>query len=388
MSGKDNGKGKLHRRKVVAFAFLGMLILFCLANLIFGDRTFSEQENRVLRQKPEMTLASVKSGEYMDSYESYLSDQFAGRDLWSVLKTYTDLFMGRRESNGVWKGKDRYLLEEIALPEEEQLQANLASIREFASDYDEIPMYLMLVPGAANVLEDRLPVFAVTEDQDAQFEEIRGTLGDAVSWVDAKDALSSHKKEDIFYRTDSHWTTLGAYYAYQELAQAMDLDVSVAPEWKPYAVTSTFNGTLSSASGYETGYREPIYIYAPEDEASAPGVVVDYVDEQEQTATLYDSSKLEEKDKYAVFLGGDHGMVDIRTTADTTQRLLLVKDSWANCLIPFLTPYYREIIVIDPEVYEGEFSQVMKEYKITSVLFLYNGNHFIEENGLEEVFTK
>ena len=203
--------------------------------------------------------------------------------------------------------------------------------------------------------------------------------------MDVAKTLKKHKSEDIYYRTDHHWTTLGAFYAFQELASSMKLDTSKVSEWKSYAVTSEFNGTLSATSGYETGYEEPIYIYAPENIEDAPEVVVNYVNEKKKTATLYDSSKLEEKDKYAMFLGGNYPMIDIRTTADTTDRLLLIKDSYANCLVPFLVPYYREIIIIDPRYYYGDITEVMESNKITSVLFLYNGNTFVEDNSINGV---
>ena len=199
------------------------------------------------------------------------------------------------------------------------------------------------------------------------------------------DTLKKHRAEEIYYHTDHHWTTLGAYYGYQALAAAMKLDTSKAPAMKSYAVTNSFNGTLSATSGYETDYNEPIYIYAPDDLKTAPQVVVNNVNEKKKTATLYDTSKLKEKDKYALFLGGNYPVLDIRTTADTTDRLLLVKDSYANSVIPFLTAYYREIIVVDPRYYYDDIREVMKKNKITSVLFLYNGNTFVQDNSISGV---
>ena len=126
-------------------------------------------------------------------------------------------------------------------------------------------------------------------------------------------------------------------------------------------------------------------IYAPDDLKTAPQVVVNNVNEKKKTATLYDTSKLKEKDKYALFLGGNYPVLDIRTTADTTDRLLLVKDSYANSVIPFLTAYYREIIVVDPRYYYDDIREVMKKNKITSVLFLYNGNTFVQDNSISGV---
>ena len=376
---------KQHRKIKMAQMFLALLVLICGLNLAVPDRESSEKENRVLEQRPELTLSGIKSGRFMEQYETYQSDQMAGRDLWVQLKTHTDLLLGRRESSGVYKGKDGYLLEKIGTPSPEQMEQNLKAMRGFQETYPDIPMYMMLAPNAANVLSDKLPAFAVTRDQDQDFEKIRKSLGDSFVWVDVKSALEEHKKEEIYYRTDHHWTTLGAKYGYQALAEAMGLDRTKEPELVPYAVSNSFNGTLSSTSGYETGLRETICVYLPEDEKAGPEVVVTDPQEQKKTASLYDASRLEGKDQYAMFLGGNTGMLDIRTTADSTKRLLLLKDSYANCLIPFLTPHFREILVVDPRYYYGDIHQLMQDNKITEVLFLYNGNTFVEDNSISGV---
>ena len=362
-----------------------MLVIFCGVNLATGDREFSSKENRALEQKPKLTLSGIESGRWMNQYESYVSDQFAGRDFWVSLKSRIDLLAGKRKSNGVFKGKDSYLLEDISRPDETQLKMNLGAMKKFQKQYKDIPMYMMLVPNAANIESDKLPRYAVTEDQDKQFRTIKSSLGTAFNWVDVEETLKKHKSEEIYYHTDHHWTTLGAYYGYQALARTMKYNTSKAPVMKPYAVTNSFNGTLSATSGYETGYKEPMYIYAPEDLKKAPQIVVNNVDEKKKTATLYDTSKLKEKDKYALFLGGNYPILDIRTTADTTDRLLLIKDSYANSVIPFLTSYYREIIVIDPRYYYDNINDIMEKNKITSVLFLYNGNTFVQDNSISGV---
>ncbi len=381
---KDRRK-KRNRNVWMAKMFLGVLLVICLLNLVWPDAEFSETENRMLAQKPSLTLSGIESGRFMEQYESYQSDQMVGRNLWVQLKTRMDLLLGKRESNQIFKGKDSYLLEDIKTPDQKHLDQNLQAICEFEEAYPDIPMYMMLVPNAANVLSNKLPAFAVTRDQDADFQSIQKALEGHLTWVDAGDAMKDHKSEQIYYHTDHHWTTLGAYYGYQALAKTMELDTSKAPELTPYAVSNSFNGTLSSTSGYETGYREPIYVYFPKEEEDSLEVVVNYVEEQKKTATLYDSSKLDGKDQYALFLGGNHGLVSIRTTADSTKRLLLLKDSYANCLIPFLIPYYREILVVDPRYYYGDITSLMEENRISSVLFLYNGNTFVEDNSIRGV---
>ncbi|MCI5870301.1 MAG: DHHW family protein [Dorea sp.] len=385
MKQSKSTKRKLDRKKTMAMLFLVMLGVICLVNLFSKDKEYSEKENRMLQQKPEISLYGIESGRWMKEYESYRSDQFVGRNFWVSLKTKVDLLAGKRESNGVFKGKDSYLLEDIKEPDQEQLSQNLEAIKEFESGYQNVPFYVMLVPNAANVLSDKLPQFAVVEDQKQIFDDIQNELDEYIHWVDVSQILKKHKSEVIYYHTDHHWTTLGAYYAFQELAASMELDISKISTMKPYAVTNDFNGTLSATSGYETGYEEPIYIYASEQTEDMPEVVVNYVNEKKKTATLYDTSKLEEKDKYAVFLGGNYPLIDIRTTADTTDRLLLIKDSYANCMIPFLTPYFREIVVVDPRYYYGDIKELMEENDFTSVLFLYNGNTFVEDNSISGV---
>ena len=373
------------RKLWMARMFLILLFLICLLNIVWPSREFSEKENRMLEQKPELTLSGIESGRFMEQYESYQSDQIAGRDLWVQLKTRVDLLMGKRESNGVYKGKSKYLMEDIKTPNQEQMEHNLASMCSFQEAYPDIPMYMMLVPNAANVLSDKLPSFAVTRDQDKDFAEIQKALKGHLTWVDVSSAMEDHKSENIYYHTDHHWTSLGAKYGYEALAEALQLDTSKEVELKPYAVSDSFNGTLSATSGYETGYEEPMYVYLPKEEGTGPEVVVSYVEEQEKKATLYDTSKLKEKDKYAMFLGGNSGLIDIRTTADSTDRLLIVKDSYANSLVPFLTPYYREIFMVDPRYYYGDIHEIMDNNKITSVLFLYNGNTFVEDNSISGV---
>lgn len=373
------------RKLWMARMFLILLFLICLLNIVWPSREFSEKENRMLEQKPELTLSGIESGRFMKQYESYQSDQIAGRDLWVQLKTRVDLLMGKRESNGVYKGKSKYLMEDIKTPNQEQMEHNLASMCSFQEAYPDIPMYMMLVPNAANVLSDKLPSFAVTRDQDKDFAEIQKALKGHLTWVDVSSAMKDHKSENIYYHTDHHWTSLGAKYGYEALAEALQLDTSKEVELKPYAVSDSFNGTLSATSGYETGYEEPMYVYLPKEEGTGPEVVVSYVEEQEKKATLYDTSKLKEKDKYAMFLGGNSGLIDIRTTADSTDRLLIVKDSYANSLVPFLTPYYREIFMVDPRYYYGDIHEIMENNKITSVLFLYNGNTFVEDNSISGV---
>ena len=189
----------------------------------------------------------------------------------------------------------------------------------------------------------------------------------------------------IYYKTDHHWTTLGAFYAFQAAAPSLGIDGDLSGKYVSYTVSDSFNGMLASKSGVNLGEKEQIDIYVPTEEDT--DLIVDYVDEGKRSTSLYDSSKLKEKDQYTVFLGGNSSLLDIRTVSTSTKRLLLVKDSFANSFIPFLTPYYREIVVVDPRYYSGTINDLMDSYRISEVLFLYSGNTFFKDNNISGVFA-
>lgn len=369
-------KKKTYTKQITALVFFGVLAVLCLFNLIFGNKE---------AHKPALRITAVLDGSYMEDYETYFEERFAGKGVFTFLNESVETLFGKQDSSGIWKGKDEYLLEEIAAPDKKNLEKNLEAVNTFSEAYYNVPVYFMLVPNAASILSDKMPAYHIGEDQDEQFEEIEGKLGTGINWVDVRKTLKKHRDEDIYYRTDKNWTTLGAQYGYEVLAQAMGLDVSKAPKLEAYVVNNDFSGSLAQRSGYGKSYEDSIIIYAPDSLKDNLEVLVTDADENMKSATLYDSSKLDGRDKYSLFLGGDHGMLDIRTTAESADRLLVFKDSYANCLIPFLVPYYREIVMIDPSLYEGNLEEVMEGRNFTGILFLYSGNSFVTDTSVSKV---
>ena len=371
--------------KLVGIIFILTLFLFLIINVIVTDREKSVQENRMLATKPKFRLSSLISGDYDEKFEAYMDDQFVGRDMWRKLKVTVDRIGGSRLENGVYIGTNGQLLEQIEVADENHLAANIKAIKSFSESQSKIPVRMMLVPDAANVLNHSLPALAKPEDQTQMFSMVRKDLGDSVEWIDVSTELNKHKTEKIYYKTDHHWTTLGAFYAFQAAAPSLGIEGDLSGNYVSYAVSDSFNGMLASKSGVNLGEKEQIDIYVPTEEDT--DLIVDYVDEGKRSTSLYDSSKLKEKDQYTVFLGGNSSLLDIRTVSTSTKRLLLVKDSFANSFIPFLTPYYREIVVVDPRYYSGTINDLMDSYRISEVLFLYSGNTFFKDNNISGVFA-
>ena len=373
------------QEQLVGIIFILILFLFLIINIIVPNKEKSVQENRMLATKPKFRLSSLISGDYDEKFEAYMDDQFVGRDMWRKLKVAVDRIGGSRLENGVYIGTNGQLLEQIEVADENHLAANIKAIKSFSESQKKIPVRMMLVPDAANVLNHSLPALAKPEDQTQMFSMVRKDLGDSVEWIDVSTELNKHKTEKIYYKTDHHWTTLGAFYAFQAAAPSLGIEGDLSGKYVSHAVSNSFNGMLASKSGVNLGEKEQIDIYVPTEEDT--DLIIDYVDEGKRSTSLYDSSKLKEKDQYTVFLGGNSSLLDIRTVSTSTKRLLLVKDSFANSFIPFLTPYYREIVVVDPRYYSGTINDLMDSYRISEVLFLYSGNTFFKDNNISGVFA-
>lgn len=376
-------KGQIEN--LVGKLFILVLFIFLIVNAAVPDRKVSEEENRVLSDRPALSMATVMNGDFMEQWETYQNDQFVGRDFWRSIKVFLDRLGGARMENGVYIGKDGQLLEAIEVPDDGQSEQNLSAIDQFAGTYPDVKTTVMLVPDAACIMNSSLPAFAKVEDQKQLFGMAQRRLGDSVNWVDTVKILNSHISEKLYYRTDHHWTTQAAFYVFRDAASSMGIETNAGEKFVSYTVSDNFNGVLASKSGVGLSEKETIDIYVPAE--GDDDVVVTYVDEGRKTTSLYDSSKLETRDQYGVFLGGNASVIDIKTVSSSQKRLLVVKDSFANCFIPFLAPYYREIVVVDPRYYSGTMADIMDIYRITDALFLYSGNTFFTDNHISGVLT-
>lgn len=379
---KRNQKYFFH---TLGILFLLILLVILIANILLPNRGFSEKENRVLASRPSAQLSQIASGRFEQKYETYVNDQFLLRDFWVGLKAGTDRLLGKTKANGVYLGKDGYLMEEFQPPTQDQLNATAGAMIAFAQKHPELKQYALIAPNAVNILSDKLPAFAPATDQNPYLDAMKTSLESAgVTFIDVRDTLTKHKDENVYYKTDHHWTTTGAYYAYLAAANAMDINTgTVSYEQAP--VTKEFKGTLSAKSGFRSGETDEIDVFFQKGDA-VPSIV-NYVDEQQKSASFYDTSKLETRDKYALFFGGNYAQVKISTPIEENRTLLVLKDSYANCLIPFLAPHYRTIIMVDPRYYYGDLEELLLVENVQEVLYLYNANTFFSDTSLELALT-
>lgn len=372
--------------KTSAVLFILFLILVVGANIITKDKTFSESENRMLAGKPRFTVDRLIEGRFTSKFEDYVVDQFIGRDFFTNVKMNVDKLLGKKESNGVFLGEDGYLIENFSKPNEEAVNENLKAINNFSVRYKDVKQYMLISPTAVSILKDKLPMDAPVIDQESYLQSYKDKLPSSVTFVDSYKTMYDHRDEYIYYKTDHHWTSLGAFYSYKELAQYMGLDETPDNYYKQQLVSNDFFGALSSKSGYDVKEGDKVSVYLPVNEESQ-NVVVNYVEEQEKTATLYSSKALEQKDNYEVFLKGNHPLVKIQTDTKNDKTLLIFKDSYANSFIPFLVKDFSKIIVVDPRYYYEDIDKLMQQESVDEVLYLYNANTFFNDTSLSPVLN-
>ena len=357
--------------------------LFCVFIFGFGifffaapDRDFSEQENRYLSQFVAPTWESLKSGKFMEDFEDYVVDQFPLRDKWINLKAWGERILGKQENNKVYFGTDKQtLFAQFNYPTD--LLTRVEYINKLG-DKLNIPLYFSLVPDKSYVYSELLPDNAPNVDDGSMISDVQGMLSDKVTFIDLRDAFNIAANAP-FYRTDHHWTTFGAYKGYLALGNAMNGTVTI-PDYEPVRVTDSFFGTTISSAG--TGWVTPdeMHIWISEDS----GITVErYPEGRPVPGELYDESKLELKDKYSMFLGGNQPLCILRNeNATTDKKLLVVRDSYSDSLAPFLAQDYAEVHLIDLRYYKMPLPMYVMQNGIDEALVLYSNSNFSTDNNL------
>lgn len=395
----------------IAVLFALFISVFFWVDVFNSDRAFSEFENTSLAQKPAFSWSSFVDGSFGSKYVKYINEQFLGRDNWISMKAVADMGLGRIESHGVTYGDDHYLMEKLEIVEDQNYPANAGTnivkqtsldrsngmVSSFLQMYDQ-PITFSLVPNSYAILEDEVPTGFPGANQQVYTQQIYQTLREAddqLEIVDFSDALSQHKDEYIYYRTDHHWTTLGAYYAYVAYCEQKGLTPVSLEELKENKVED-FYGTFYSKAKRPSQPADTITWYDVDVDEFA---FVANLQQDKQLAQLgevvqedglellrvdgmMDRRKFEVRDKYAAFMWGNSGYVKIKSSHNLnhqegkTSRLLLFKDSYANSMIPYLTYNYDEIIVVDLRYMAKSTKELMQE-EFDDIFVMYNFSTYV-----------
>ena len=370
--------GLIHYPVLILFSvfFVGMFLLDCVT----PDRTVSELENTTLTQRPKVTaqiLSSAGLNRFFDDYTQYTKDQIPGRDAWISLQSFVETaLLQKTQSGGILLGDKGQMFDRtygLVSSEERTLPRNIAAVASLAARCPG-KVYVMVAPAASSIYPERVPAHAPLLQEESYLGQIQAAVEQAGGvYLPLKDALSAHKDEYIYYRTDHHWTTQGAYYAYSELCGALGLEpfdravhtaVDVPDFYGTfYSRARTWNAQPDTLTYYDLD--NPLTIYT----VTGPGMPT-----EGQTTGLYDLDKLDVYDKYAAFLHGNNGLS--RVEGDGEGRILVIKDSYANSFVPFLTANYAQIDVVDLRNYNYGLDGLIAENGYDQILVLYSFDSF------------
>lgn len=356
-----------------------ILLLFLAAGFILHiaipDKSFSQQENRMLQTLPEFSFKDLFSGEFMTDFEDYVTDQFPLRDKWISLKARTELATGKDQNNGIYLCENQQLLECFTYPSQEALDTNLQAVNALAEKND-IPVYFALIPSSAEIYSELLPEGAPNDSQRELIEYAYSAS--PANCIDVYSALEEHAGEKIYYRTDHHWTSLGAYYGYTAIAQAMGFEPVALNSYTEKVVTQDFLGTVYSSSGFSWIEPESISTYVEQGSA----VITNYPSGSAVESSLYVESFLQEKDKYSYFYGGNTPLLTIQTENTDAPSLLIIRDSYMDSLSPFMFEHFSNIHIIDLRYFRTSLSAYIQQNNIDNILVCYSVANFSTDGNI------
>ncbi len=365
------------KEKILVWLFVGLIGIGFLANVCINPPDYSEEENRYLATLPKFSFEELFFGDYTADLEDYIRDRFFARNFWVGLKAGSEVALQKKENNSVVFGADGYLFE-IPTLDDVQLSENLNKVELFIESMDKSgkKVHLALVPDAILAMKDKLPKTYPIEPLIERVGEVLNRK--SLNHINLFETIDAYKDEYIYYRTDHHWTSLGSYYAYCEIMTELGLTPRELSEFTSSEVSKDFLGTMYSKSGAK--WSKPDSVFTLEIPENRYSVKLD--DDSKEYDSMFFTEHLDKKDKYSVFLDGNHALTKIENKNGNGKKILLVKDSFAHSLAPLLATDFSEVHLLDLRYYKGSVSAYMSENGIREVILLYGATNFMKDASL------
>ena len=374
-----NKIGKYIPAVVFLIFIYGMALWF-----IFSPKPdYSSSEKRYLQKFPEVTAEKLLSGDFGSEFETFFADRFPQRNTWVGLNAYAALAEGNNGASGVYNCKNGYLINK-PVSTENNLDKNIGAVADFAKSIDT-PTTVMLVPSTGYIVDDVLPTFHDKYNDDEDISKISSTLSkDKIGFVDLRERFKSEYKNgsQLYYKTDHHWTTKGAYTGYQELCKALGItpidDSTLKKDSYP-----DFYGTTYSSSGFWLTPSDNIEIWNnPKNSDRNISVKITEGANIKTSGSMYFTDHLKEDDKYPVFIDGNHALTEITNTNAKNGTILLIKDSFSHSLAPFLAENYSKVVLVDLRYYKESVSDLVTTYNPEQVVVLYGIDNFATDTDI------
>ncbi|MEE1279669.1 MAG: DHHW family protein [Oscillospiraceae bacterium] len=363
----------MNGKKLLAVLFAVILMALPLITAFSKKEKTSEWENRDLATFPGFSTEAIMDKSFMEGFDSYISDHFFGRNFWVKLKSNLELLTLKRENNSILLTTKGTLVEDLDEPNERYINQNIDGILSFAKNNPDAKIYTAVAPTSCDLYSDTLPYGKKVWSQKEQIDSFYSNLGKSVYGIDIYSTLYAKRDQYIYYNTDHHWTSLGAYYAYHQIATALDFKPYEKTQFDIEHASNEFYGTYSSKSNIsvDPDTIDLYYSHASSD-FKITEVSINNGKETKVYNDIYFREWLSKKDKYSVFLGQVQPEVTIKTNVQNNKKLLIFKDSFAHSLVPFLSLHYSEIKLIDLRYTNQNYRDLADIASYDSVLLLYN----------------
>ena len=376
-------KEKKGRAAYPLLILCGVLVFgFSVVNLFFPKRTQLELENRKAAQFPAFSVSALLDGSWQSGFSRWMQDQFALRDTWvNTQRAADEILFQKTEEGGILLGKDHWMFTKLFTVDDatqKQLAKNVQAVSDFAANHPGKVTFL-LAPSASVIYPEELPAGAPMVDENAMLDEIFSTVGQNADVLDLRPVFTADKDEYLYFKTDHHWTPNGAYHAYEQFCALKGLTPFDRDAHDTITVTG-FQGTHYSATRLWNVEDDEITYYPLQNPMTIYRITGEAAYEPETTEPLINTAKFDTRDKYAAFLDGNNGYSVIE--GDGEGSILVVKDSYANSFIPYLTANYAKIGVVDFRNFKYGLDSTIEKEGYDQVLVLYNFQTFIADTNL------
>ncbi len=364
------------RDKSLILMFLVFIVLIFALFVVLPKNKVSENEKRNLSTAPEFSFKTVLNGSFEKDTETYLSDHFPFRNSFIALNSYFNLYTGRNGVNGIYKGRDGYLLN--TPPKKTNLNRNIEIIKEF-TDNLSMPVRIVIIPPAGEILENKLPKNHLEYSLLNELSDLKKYYknNDRVN-IFIPDNIFKNSSEQVYYKTDHHWTSQGAYETYKALIdEAFDKSQFKIEKY------DGFYGTTYSKGAFWGEPSECIELFTIPSNVS---VTIQNGDKTDVYNDMLFREHLETFDKYRVFLDGNNEFTRIENKDLEDKKLLIIKDSYANTLAPFLSLHYNTIDMIDLRHYTDEVTELIKTEKYDEILLVYGVSTLAETTDINMLY--
>ena len=377
------------KNKIFFAIFMTIWVVIVIINFIWPKQFFSEEENRMLATIPRFSFESFVNGYYLNGVNDYINDHFAFRNFYLKLNSWWEVsVMGKKENNGVYIGKDGYLFEKFKYNDNEKENANTNTeiISDFTNKMKEqnVPTYFVLVPNSIYINNDKLPNNVEVSNQEEIINQIYGKTENTNNINVIESLKKENKKKQLYFKTDHHINSDGAYIIYREYCKAANIQIKEIDNFNRVTVSNDFLGTFDSKAQLLNQQPDELFVYKNQNNTNIKEAIYD----KQATNSIFNEEYLKGKDKYSYFLNGNNSRAIIKTNVNNDKKLLVIKDSYAHIMSQFLCQDYSEVHFLDPRYTNFDYVEYAKENEITDVLFLYNVSTFAQDTNLKKIISQ